>query len=208
MKIQAQKRLEALHITTAESIYAMSNVYTNYTYRLSFQVNPTESRIGEHYFKVYNHPSVTAADKVARISFDEPRYIIHKDSKGKQPWILDSTSKKNMIALLSKNNYSVWKKLIANFNKEKYEISSRRWSWFTKDVQSNLLKIQSLDDILSLEISNSDLDAQTYKFILSVLQIYNNKQLKKILYNDIEFVLSALQKCMPIDKPMPDYSLL
>lgn len=208
MKIEAQKRLAALHITTAESVYAMSNVYTNYTYRLSFQVNPTDSRVGEHYFKVYNHSSMSAADKVARISFDEPRYIIHKDGHGKQPWILDSSAKKNMMHLLSKNNYSVWKKLIANFNREKYEVSSRRWSWFTKDVQENLKKIQSLDDILILESSENALDIKTYKFILSVLGIYNNNQLKRIHFEDIKFVLLALQKCMPIDKEMPDYSLL
>lgn len=208
MKIQAKQRLEALYITTAESVYAMSNVYTNYTYKLSFQVNPTDSRIGEHYFKVYNHSRMTSADKVARISFDEPRYIIHKDSSGKQPWILDSVSKKNMIMLLSKNNYSVWKKLIANFNREKYDVSSRRWNWFTKDVQDNLKNLHSLEDILALETSNNDVDVQTYKFILSVLGIYNNRQLKNIDYEDIESVILSLQECMPIDKEMPDYSLL
>lgn len=208
MKIQAQKRLEALHITTAESLYAMSNVYTNYTYKLSFQVNPTDSRIGEHYFKVYNHSRMTSSDKVARISFDEPRYIIHKDSSGKQPWILDSASKKNMIMLLSKNNYSVWKKLIANFNREKYDVSSRRWNWFTKAVQDNLKNLHSLEDILALEISDNSIDVQTYKFILSALGIYNNRQLKTIDYEDIESVILSLQECMPIDKEMPDYSLL
>lgn len=208
MKIEAQKRLAALYITTAESVYAMSNVYTNYTYKLSFQVNPTDSRVGEHYFKVYNHSRMTSADRVARISFDEPRYIIHKDSSGKQPWILDSVSKKNMIMLLSKNNYSVWKKLIANFNREKYDVSSRRWNWFTKAVQDNLKNLYSLEDILALETSNNDVDVQTYKFILSVLGIYNNRQLKNIDYDDIESVILSLQECMPIDKDMPDYSLL
>lgn len=208
MKIQAQKRLEALHITTAESVYAMSNVYTNFTYGFSFQVNPTESRVGEHYFKVYNHPSMTAADKVARISFDEPRYIIHKDSKGKQPWVLDSISKKAIIDLLSKNSHSVWKKLIANFNREKYGISSRRWSWFTQKVKENLKNISNKQDILSLEYSDNKLDQKTYKFILSVLGIDNNRQLRNISDSYIRFALSALQNCMLIDKKMPNYSLL
>lgn len=208
MKIQAQKRLEALHITTPESVYAMTSVYTADDYNITFQVNPTESRIGEHYFKVYNSFSVSAASKIARISFDEPRYIIHKDNQGKCPWFLDSASKKNMIMLLSKNNYSVWKKLIVNFNKEKYEISSRRWSWFTTDVKNNLKSINTKEDAIALEKSDNLLDIKTYKFILSMFHIHNIKQLKKYPENAAKFRLKQIKKCMPIDKPMPDYSLL
>lgn len=208
MKIEAQKRLAALHITTAESVYAMSNVYMSGKYNITFQVNPTESRAGEHYFKVYNSFSVSSSDKIARISFDEPRYIIHKDGLGKQPWTIDSSSKKKMIMLLKMNNYSIWKKLIANFNREKYEVSSRRWSWFTTDVKDNLDHIHTKDDVINLALSDNLLDIKTYKFILSTFHIHNTKNLKNYSENAAKFTLAQLKKCMPIDKEMPDYSLL
>lgn len=208
MKIEAQKRLAALHITTAESVYAMSNVYMSDDYNLTFQVNPTESRVGEHYFKVYNSFSVSSSDKIARISFDEPRCIIHKDGLGKQSWIIDSSSKKKMITLLKMNNYSIWKKLITNFNREKYEVSSRRWSWFTTNVKDNLEHIHIKDDVINLALSDSLIDIKTYKFILSVFHIDNIKQLKNYSEKSAKFRLAQLKKCMPIDKEMPDYSLL
>lgn len=48
-------------------------------------INPDSNRIGDPYFKMYNKPSWNKATKVARISFLEPKLIIHK-SQGVQPW--------------------------------------------------------------------------------------------------------------------------
>lgn len=207
MEILSKKRLEACILLEAqESLYAMSNVYTDIG-NITIQINPTEGRIGEPYFKVYNTDSVSTSSYVARISFDVPKYIIHKDSKGKQSWFMNASERKNLVSVLTANNYSVWKKLIANWNKEKYGITSRRWSFFTSKVKS-LLNIANKQKLIDYAQSSDKLEQQAYKFMLSVFNIDNIKQFKARPEEHIITALSRLKECMPIDKPMPDYMQL
>lgn len=207
MEILSKKRLDACILLEAqESLYAMSNVYTDIG-NITIQINPTEGRIGEPYFKVYNTDSVSTSNFVARISFDKSKYIIHKDDKGKQSWFMNSSQRKNLVDILTANDYSVWKKLISNWNKEKYGITSRHWSLFTLKLKT-LLSISNKQKLIEYEQSSNKLEQQAYKFMLSVLNIDNIKQFKERPESHINTALARLKECMPIDKPMPDYMQL
>lgn len=207
MEILSKKRLDAcIFLEAQESLYAMSNVYTDIG-NITIQINPSEGRIGEPYFKVYNTDSVSTSKFVARISFDKPKYIIHKDNKGKQSWFMNSSQRKNLVDILTANDYSVWKKLISNWNKEKYGITSRHWSLFTLKLKT-LLSISNKQKLIEYEQSSNRLEQQAYKFMLSVLNIDNIKHLKERPESHINTALARLKECMPIDKPMPDYMQL
>lgn len=209
MEILSKKRLDACILLEAqESLYAMSNVYTDYfEYGASFQINPSEDRLGEPYFKVYDSFSIDKAKRIARLSFDEPKYIIHKDGLGKQSWFMNAFEKKYIVRLLKKNRHSVWKKLISNWNKEKYQIKSRRWSLFTENVKALITKSHK-QDFIEFAQSSDMLKQNAYKFMLSVFNIDNINQFKAINEDILEDVLSRVKQCMSIDKPMPDYMQL
>ena len=69
-------------------------------------VNPGFGRIGDSYFKLYDSNSLRTATKVARIKFTEPKYVIHKDENGLQPWIFNNREKKLLIEYLNlKENF-------------------------------------------------------------------------------------------------------
>lgn len=88
-------------------------------------VTPDNHRIGEEYFKVYNAFSQEKADEICRISFHEPRYIVHRNVRdvGKDAKRLNSKQKKALVALLkSKKMFyenkevTVWQKAILEYN--------------------------------------------------------------------------------------------
>ena len=83
-------------IKIKDAIYLgeMATVHKDSKYNIMVFVNPDKNRNGEKYFKFYNSNSYTTADKVIRISFDEPKYIYHKNMDGKLDWILNSKEKK------------------------------------------------------------------------------------------------------------------
>ena len=69
-------------------------------------VNPGVGRIGDSYFKLYDSNSLRTATKVARIKFTEPKYVIHKDENGLQPWIFNNREKKLLIEYVNlKENF-------------------------------------------------------------------------------------------------------
>lgn len=59
------------------------------------------------YFKVYDSNSYKKATKIARIYFDEAKYV--KDHIGKPEWILNSQERKLLVQILNQNNN--WEKL-------------------------------------------------------------------------------------------------
>lgn len=60
------------------------------------------------YFKVYNGENRQKASKVARIYFDEPKYVYPEHSDGKQVWYFNSTEKKLFVKTLTDK---VWQKM-------------------------------------------------------------------------------------------------
>lgn len=120
MKIFANQRLEASY-----ELDAMATIYRDEKGRFSISVNPDPNITGDEYFKLYNNAKKSAADKVARISFREAKYIYHKNADGKGDWILNSKEKQYLINALQKKakfpyqNYTNWQKAILLFNDEK-----------------------------------------------------------------------------------------
>ena len=90
--------------TELEPIVSMSKVGLDSKENMLYYVNPDINRVGEPYFKVYDSISHKKATHIARISFLEPRYILHKDETGKQPWKLSSSEKKKMLNYLNKSS--------------------------------------------------------------------------------------------------------
>lgn len=111
-----------------KEILGMSNVYSDRRLGISIQINTSEDRIGLPYFKLYNSFQYTKAIKVARIQFKKPEYVIHKNSDGKENWILNAKDKHKLIEALDiKPMYSggmaVWQLLITRYNSEKFDLS-------------------------------------------------------------------------------------
>ncbi len=90
-------------------------------------VNRSEFRKGNPYFKVVNHNSFDKATKIARISFLDLKYIIHKNTDGKENWILNIKEKKQLVKLFNQKSTNIfrngkrmsnWEKAIAQYNLE------------------------------------------------------------------------------------------
>jgi hypothetical protein len=105
-----------------ESIYAMAQCGRDLVNNCSVYVNPDLNRIGNEYFKFCNSSIWTKADKICRISFNKPQYVIHRGPK--QNWKLSSGEKKILINLLNsksrKYDCTVWQYLILAFNDERF----------------------------------------------------------------------------------------
>ncbi len=105
-----------------EPIVSMARVGLDDSAKMLYYVNPDDRRVGDPYFKVYNNISHRIATEIARISFLEPRYIVHRDEAGKQPWKLNSSEKKKMINFLSKKsgflNLTFWQYTMYHWDNE------------------------------------------------------------------------------------------
>lgn len=97
--IHTTKNLDGL-----EPIESMSKIGVDNSANMVYYVNPDLNRVGEPYFKVYDSISHPKATHIARISFLESRYIIHRDEAGKQPWKLNSSEKKKLVTYLNKKS--------------------------------------------------------------------------------------------------------
>lgn len=74
--------------------------------QFSFSLHVTDDTdrytgVGGAYFKWVNNISFNKTDKIARIRFDKPEYVTHKNKDGKQNAILNSKQKKQLMTLLS-----------------------------------------------------------------------------------------------------------
>lgn len=90
---------------------------------LNINVNPETNRLSIAYFKVLNAKSFRAATKIARLHFKDSGMEYHRDSLGKQQWILNSREIKNIIKLLESkhadyNGYTNWQVACYQWNFE------------------------------------------------------------------------------------------
>lgn len=107
-----------------EYLEEMSTVFRDRESNQICQVNPDRSRRGLEYFKLYNSDSYDTADSIARISFREPKYIIHKNTDGRLNWVLNSKQKKALVKALNLpskkyKGYNNYQTAILDFNNEK-----------------------------------------------------------------------------------------
>lgn len=103
-----------------EMLLEFATVCTNTEEKMKIIVSYDENRVGEPYFKVFNSSSYTKATKIARISFLEPKYIVHNMNYGMENWILNSKEKQNLITMLTTevDGISNWKFAILQYNLE------------------------------------------------------------------------------------------
>jgi len=79
-------------------------ILKNQQYNFSLHVTDDTDRysgVGGAYFKWVNNESFSKADKIARIKFDETKYVTHRNEGGKENTTLSSKQKKQLVTLLS-----------------------------------------------------------------------------------------------------------
>ncbi len=110
----------------------MSTVSRDYVQNWSIGLNPDINRNRPTYFKLYNNTNYKKATKCARISFLEPKYIVHRGEKGL--WKLaNNKEKKLLMNFLSSHKRGIkgidqptsnWQYAIALWNVEMHFIDS------------------------------------------------------------------------------------
>lgn len=107
-----------------ENLWEMATVGRDSCNNVLMQVNPDVERQGLEYFKFYNAANSRRANKVARIEFRRPKYVIHKSDDGKTNWFLNGREKAKLIEFLKQTNstrldLTNWRYAIMAFNNEK-----------------------------------------------------------------------------------------
>ena len=80
-----------IKLVLEEYLEEMATIYKSKEYGICVAVNPDSNRNGLPYFKFYNDSDFRKAEKVIRIMFKEPDYVVHKD--GKKLWKVNSGEK-------------------------------------------------------------------------------------------------------------------
>ena len=111
-------------IDIKENLNEMATVYRDKDKKQLCQVNPDKGRQCLEYFKLYDSDSFDKVTKIARISFREPKYVIHKNDRGFDDWKLNVTDKQNLKTLLEQQSdkyegYTNFQAAIIDFNMEK-----------------------------------------------------------------------------------------
>lgn len=83
-----------------ELLFEMTTVYITIEDNICITVNPDPNRVGEPYFKLYNHKSYNQASKTIRTSFLDPKCIIHTNNHDMEDWFLNNKEKKSLIKYL------------------------------------------------------------------------------------------------------------
>lgn len=107
-----------------EKLNEMATVGRDNQKGLLMQVNPDEGRQGLEYFKFYNAFNHSNANKMARIEFRRPEYVIHRNMMGKSKWFLNTHEKNDLMDFLHLKNSTRpdldnWHYGIVAFNNEK-----------------------------------------------------------------------------------------
>jgi len=140
IKINSRRRL-VMHqeYEKKHQLTSMATVARSVERKMLIQVNPDKNYKGNAYFNLYNAASKNKANKVARISMKQSKYIIHKNTGqtgGKGNWILEAGEKKDLMDFLispyeEDSTITVWQLVILKYNKE--------LDLFEKETRENLL---------------------------------------------------------------------
>jgi len=109
-----------------EPMYEMSMAWNSkQNNRCVWVENP--SGFENKYFKYLNGITYGQADKCARISMVEPKYVNHKDYGGKSNWVLNSNERKELVTLMNQPNkkYSGctnWQATLITYNEDNFGI--------------------------------------------------------------------------------------
>ncbi len=117
----------AVDIEAGEMLDEYSTVTRVQDLNMCLAVNPDhrENSAGAEYFKIYNNCDTALADKIARIRFRSPEYVIHLPGRNKENWFLNMEEVAQLVELLQrpgKNTQfpglTLWQELILAFNWE------------------------------------------------------------------------------------------
>lgn len=113
-----------IRLVLEEYLEEMATIYKSKEYGICVAVNPHSKRKGIPYFKFYDDSDFTKAERVIRILFTEPDYVVHKDSK--KLWKLNMKDKKLLISVLKKESkrykgYTNWQVAMYDWNYEYLE---------------------------------------------------------------------------------------
>ena len=114
-------------IIKEEALFEMATIKRDSRYNVCIAVNPDSTKEGNPYFKYYNHQSYRSADKVIRILFKEPGFVIHTNRDGKEFYNIGSHEKKILMKVLTSpysanKNYTVWDNAKFQWNYEYLEL--------------------------------------------------------------------------------------
>ena len=88
-----------------EYLNEMATVFIDKRSNVSISVNGDANRIGDCYFKFYNSASYKTATKIARIKFDSPKYVTHKNSNEMKNWVLNTQEREELIKHLNDKDF-------------------------------------------------------------------------------------------------------
>lgn len=113
-----------LKIFIEEFLEEMATIYKSKEYSILIAVTPDSGRAGNPYFKFLNNSNYLNADKIIRILFHKPDYIVHTD--GKELWKLNNKDKKLLIKILNQHSkkykeYTNWQAAKFDWNCEYLE---------------------------------------------------------------------------------------
>ena len=128
--------IKVVRLISEEYLEEMATIYKSKEYGIMVAVNPDSGRSGNPYFKFYNNSNFNNADKVIRIMFKKPDYVIHKD--GKKLWKLNSKEKKLLLKVLNMESenfsgYTNWEIAKFDWNREYLEESINIEKYFNGD---------------------------------------------------------------------------
>ena len=106
-----------IKLVLEEYLEEMATIYKSKEYGVCVAVNPDSGRSGNPYFKFFNNSDFRKANKIIRILFKKPDYVVHKD--GKQLWKLNTKERKLLIQILKMESDSY--EGISNWNAAKYD---------------------------------------------------------------------------------------
>lgn len=119
------------YVRSYEPIFSMATVGYDTKHNITIAVNPDGNRVGDCYFKYYDHASYHSARCVARIDFRKPRKIIHRNKDGKKDWKLNSDDLKILVWYLQQpsSDYSGltnWQVALYHWNHEHHLLDKAR----------------------------------------------------------------------------------
>ncbi len=121
----------AVDIEAGEMLDEYSTVARVRDLNICLAVNPDhcEDSPGMEYFKVYNNCDAALADKIARIRFRSPEYVIHHPGNNKENWFLNEEEVAQLLELLQRPcensqfpDLSIWQALIMASNWEAWGV--------------------------------------------------------------------------------------
>ena len=133
--------------------------------RYAISVDSSETRIGEPYFKFYSGRSRKNKTPFARISFLEPRYIIHYKSSNNH-FVLNAPQCRALVNFMktprtsrvSGRKLTNWQYAILRYNLENIEMDDwqeEEWVWFTqrwKKMHKREIEGQEAENALPIDL--------------------------------------------------------